>query len=513
MTKNFYIKFIILFLIAICCRVNLYAQTNLSPNENVCEGELRTYRVEGNSGSTIFWSVTGGAIINDGTNHGNSFDEATVSSGSVFESIIQIQWGGAGNYQVTAREETPNSCISGDLILNVTVNPLPDITSLNFTVTTPVCYNSSPVLSVTGLSANTAYTIGYNDNGTSKTENIVTDGSGLAVLTTNPITANASYNIESVRFNDGSTNCEASPAPSLAAKNVQIDNVDPTLFCVTNQVKNTNPGQCDYTVAGTEFDLQSHSDDCAVASVVNDFNGGSTLNGAKIPVGTTTIIWTVTDNAGNNNSCSFDVTVTDNEIPTVTCPGNQTENYTASCNFILPDYTGLSVVSDNCDSSPVLTQSPVAGTVITTNTTITFTATDASGNSNNCTFDVVLTDVIAPVLSDLSDLSIIDCADDETIIPQVRVFASLALPAARYSDNCSATFIVQYRIQLPDSSFANNYGSAATGASVSDPSGFEFPEGESTVFFRVLDTSGNISNIESYTISVNHKPNPSEINF
>ncbi|NOU60991.1 HYR domain-containing protein, partial [Marinifilum caeruleilacunae] len=225
------------------------------------------------------------------------------------------------------------------------------------------------------------------------------------------------------------------------------------------------------------------------------------------------VVWTYTDASGNSITQNQNIVIDDTTDPTITCPGNQNENYTASCNFTLPDYTGLATVNDNCDPAPVVSQSPAIGTVITANTTITLTVTDVSGNSSNCTFDVILSDIIAPVLSDLSDLNIIDCADDETIIPQVKVFAGLALPAARYSDNCSATFTVQYRIQLPDSSFANNYGSAATGASVSDPSGFEFPEGESTIFFRVLDASGNISNIESYTISVNHKPNPSAINF
>jgi hypothetical protein len=47
-----------------------------------------------------------------------------------------------------------------------------------------------------------------------------------------------------------------------------------------------------------------------------------------------------------------------------------------------------------------------------------------------------------------------------------------------------------FEIQLPDASFANNYGIAAAGASISDPSGFEFPEGVSTIFFRVIDESG-----------------------
>ncbi|WP_321309760.1 LamG-like jellyroll fold domain-containing protein [Marinifilum fragile] len=172
--------------------------------------------------------------------------------------------------------------------------------------------------------------------------------------------------------------------------------------------------------------------------------------------------------------------------------------------------------TDNCSAQEALVLTIDKSTFDCTNmgaNVVTLTVEDQAGNQSTCTATVTVEDKEAPVLSLLSDLSIIDCSDDETIIPQVKVFSGLDLPVARYTDNCSTTFTVQYRIQLPDASFANDYGSAANGASVSDPSGFEFPEGVSTVFFRVLDASGNISNIESFTISVNHKPNPSEINF
>jgi len=46
-----------------------------------------------------------------------------------------------------------------------------------------------------------------------------------------------------------------------------------------------------------------------VANVINNFNSSSTLDGASLPEGTTTITWTVTDNAGNTATCSFDLIV------------------------------------------------------------------------------------------------------------------------------------------------------------------------------------------------------------
>ena len=38
-------------------------------------------------------------------------------------------------------------------------------------------------------------------------------------------------------------------------------------------------------------------------------NNESTLSGVELPIGTTTVVWTVTDEAGNTAECSFDVTV------------------------------------------------------------------------------------------------------------------------------------------------------------------------------------------------------------
>ena len=556
----------------------------LSASESVCAGELRSYRVEGFANSDIYWTVTGGVIVNDGSPQGTTFNETTVSSGLVYESVIQVQWGSsAGSYVLIAREETPNSCVSGDLNLNVTVIALPDISSMDFTVSSLACKNTSPTVIVTGLSSNTAYTIGFNDNGISKLQNVTTNGSGDASLTVDIITSDATYNIESIAFNDGGTNCVANPAPSLSDKTVLIDNIDPLVACVGNQSRSNDAGVCSYTASGTEFDLVSYSDNCTVASVTNDFNGGISLNGAQFPKGTTTVVWTVTDNSGNTNTCSFDVIVNDSEkpvadiaslpdvvaqcevtslsVPTATdncsavsvsndaslpintqgttvvtwtytdAVGNtstQTQNVVITDNTApVADIASLSDVVAQCEvtslTAPTATDNCSAVSVtndaslpINTQgtTVVTWIYTDAIGNTSTQTQNVIVDDTTNPILADLTDLSIEDCADDETTIPQIKVFVGLDLPVSRYSDNCSSTFTVQYRIQLPDASFANNYGVAATGAnSSSDPSGFNFPEGISIIHFRVLDQSGNISNEKTYTISVNHKPNPSEINY
>jgi len=87
-----------------------------------------------------------------------------------------------------------------------------------------------------------------------------------------------------------------------------VDNTNPTITCVGNQTVNADSTNT-YTVQETQFDPTETNDNCEVASIINNFNNLASLANAQLPVGTTTIVWTVTDIAGNTNTCSFDVTV------------------------------------------------------------------------------------------------------------------------------------------------------------------------------------------------------------
>ncbi len=101
-------------------------------------------------------------------------------------------------------------------------------------------------------------------------------------------------------------------------------------------------------------------------------------------VGTTQVIATATNSEGSN-SCNFNVTVNDIQRPTVTAPANvNVSNDTGQCSASLDP--GTATPSDNCpgatvngvrsDALPLNAPYPV-GT-----TTITWTATDASGNTS-----------------------------------------------------------------------------------------------------------------------------------
>lgn len=88
--------------------------------------------------------------------------------------------------------------------------------------------------------------------------------------------------------------------------------------------------------------------------------------------------------------CSFTVTVNDTQPPTITCPANVTAMTTASC----PISAGGSVsfpaptASDNCPGVTTVCV-PASGSMFPVGTTtVTCTATDASGNTASCSFSV-----------------------------------------------------------------------------------------------------------------------------
>jgi hypothetical protein len=106
---------------------------------------------------------------------------------------------------------------------------------------------------------------------------------------------------------DGNTN-------TCATTFFVIDTEDPQISCPANGNRNTNAGLCFYSVVGNEFDA-TFTDNCTNGNISNDFNGANTLEGALLPIGNNTIVWTADDGNGNIAICSIIITVTDTEAP------------------------------------------------------------------------------------------------------------------------------------------------------------------------------------------------------
>ncbi|GGG43992.1 HYR-like domain-containing protein [Bizionia arctica] len=139
--------------------------------------------------------------------------------------------------------------------------------------------------------------------------------------------------------------------------------------------------------------------------------------------------------------CQFNVTVIDNQAPTIS-PAilpDINESLDASCSFSIPDYTGLITALDNCTPSS-LGQLPTIGTVISgsgTVQTISLIANDDNGNPSNIIFNITLVDALAPV-ADLATLA--------DVTTQCEV-TSLTFPTA--TDNCGGLVTVTNDATLP----------------------------------------------------------------
>ncbi|PWU18363.1 MAG: hypothetical protein C5B50_09240 [Verrucomicrobia bacterium] len=174
------------------------------------------------------------------------------------------------------------------------------------------------------------------------------------------------------------TNVTGSITSSVATLSV-VDTIAPTILCPSNLVLNTTTGQCsaiaNYSVTAT--------DNCSIVSLlVNPPSGSFFLKGTNV------VVCTATDCGGNTNTCSFTVTVLDQEMPVIACPTNQT----LACNTTNGAQAFFSpTATDNCDGSVPVVCTPPSGSYFLVGTNlVTCVANDSSGNTNNCTFTVTV---------------------------------------------------------------------------------------------------------------------------
>jgi hypothetical protein len=157
--------------------------------------------------------------------------------------------------------------------------------------------------------------------------------------------------------------------------------------CPSNIVLTNDLGVCGAVATWT---APTTTDNCG--STISQTAG--LISGSTFPIGVSTVTYTAVDAAGNSTLCTFTVTVTDTQAPTITaCPGNiSLTTNVGACNGATATWTAPGV-TDNCAGSSISqTAGPASGTFFPLgSTTITYTATDAAGNSSTCSFTVTVT--------------------------------------------------------------------------------------------------------------------------
>src|SRR5207302_1381681 len=123
---------------------------------------------------------------------------------------------------------------------------------------------------------------------------------------------------------------------------------------------------------------------------------------ATFSKGTTTVTWTVTDASGNTATSTQKVKVEDHENPTITAPADVTVNTDAGqCSAKAANVTlGTPTFDDNCPGSTVNNDAPA--TFPAGITTVTWTVTDASGNSKTATQTITVEDHQKPKITGTS---------------------------------------------------------------------------------------------------------------
>lgn len=272
---------------------------------------------------------------------------------------------------------------------------------------------------------------------------------------------------------------------------------------VGNQNVDADAGVCTFMNIGTGWDVVA-SDNCTTITVQYTLSGATTGNGLSLDgvtfnPGTTNVLWTVTDDAGNVSTCDFTVTIEDNEDPSFTfcLPTNPTVQADPGvCTYTVSGTAWDAIATDNCGVVIVtaeLTGATIASGLTTLNnvifnlgtTTVTWTAIDNAGNSATCVYTVLVEDTQAPIISSCGVVGSLTVAANSGVCSFTNVGTGWDVVA---TDNCT-TIAVAYEL------------TGATTGSGTSLNNVVFNLGTTLVTWTVTDGSGNTS-VCSYTIVV-----------
>jgi|GEM_PF-1142410 len=254
-----------------------------------------------------------------------------------------------------------------------------------------------------------------------------------------------------------------------------VDVTAPVITCPANQTLSTgtNPNTC--TGIAT-FICSVAPDACSGSANPQQIDG--LPSGSAFPRGVNVVVFSATDQAGNSSTCSFTITVIDDQAPYLGCPQNIMANTNPGLCTAVVTWTPV-VTSDNCDvPTLVQTAGPVNGSAFPRGiTTVSFSSTDGSGNNTTCSFTVMVID---------NELPVITCP--------ANIVRSTDL------NLCSA--VVTYTVTATD-----NCPGVTTSLQSGLASGAAFPRGVTTNVWRATDASGNTATC-SFTVTVNDTQAP-----
>lgn len=264
------------------------------------------------------------------------------------------------------------------------------------------------------------------------------------------------------------------------------DVLPPSILCPANITVDVSTG-CDTMLT---LPLATASDSCGSVIITNSRTSGGADASDVYPVGSTTVEFTATDEAGLTAQCTMVVTVTDNGAPLISCPADMTVecdtalvpiyldsmafvdaggSFNDACGAMILDYVGSSYTPGACTKTVVRT----------------YRATDIHGNSMTCDQTISATDTQNPTIQSCPLSPIIQDAAANECGATITIDTS----GMNISDNCGIA------------SVTNSYNTG--GADATD----FFAIGDTMVTFTVTDSCGLTASC-TVMITVNDITNP-----
>jgi hypothetical protein len=270
------------------------------------------------------------------------------------------------------------------------------------------------------------------------------------------------------------------------------------LQCPSDITANNTPGSCSAQVAVPNIQWVTNSCTATVNWTMSGATTGSGTgnmgNNRIFNVGETTVSYSSTLN-GQTTSCSFKVIVLDNQPPVIQCPDNISQPVVSGCRRVVS--YAAPVVSDCSTYTVEQTAGLPSGSAFPVGTTTnTFVATDAAGNTSDCSFTVTITDSQAPEFT--------FCPENISINTDPGV--------------CTATFTPDPPVVVDNCEELLNltWVMAKDGVTLgeSDPTGINFmgnttfSPGVTTITYTAIDPGGNTADCE-FTVTVTDNEAPS----
>jgi len=247
--------------------------------------------------------------------------------------------------------------------------------------------------------------------------------------------------------------------------NIAVNTAPPTTGEVSS-LTNAAVGSC---AAVVDPGVATATDDAPGVTVAGKRSDGLALN-APYPKGVTTITWTATNADGMTAVANQTITVSDKENPSIVAPQNVSTGNDPDMPSALVS-VGTAEAADNCPDVKVSSSrsdgAALAAPFMVGLTTVTWMATDASGNTASAKQSITVRDIQAPTLS----------------VNNLMVNATTRSGA-----------VVTYTYTATD-----NVG--VTSVVCSKLSGSVFPIGETTVTCTAFDAAGNTVS-ESFVVQV-----------